>query len=111
MQLHSYTIFRNLRVHSSKSDQLDGTEFRPIESKRSVSRNLSFDRKASSIRTVRSWGFHTQPTAGGRMLVDADRIKAARIGDPLGVDLTERACQYVSAGRGIYLFSSFCPLS
>ncbi|GBP90507.1 hypothetical protein EVAR_79992_1 [Eumeta japonica] len=26
-----------------------------------------------------------------RPLVDADRIKAARIGDPLGVDLTERA--------------------
>ncbi|GBP12995.1 hypothetical protein EVAR_79328_1 [Eumeta japonica] len=25
---------------------------------------------------------HTQPTAGGRTLVDADRIKAARIGDP-----------------------------
>ncbi|GBP30396.1 hypothetical protein EVAR_18195_1 [Eumeta japonica] len=36
---------------------------------------------------------HTQPTAGGRTLVDADRIKAARIGDPLGVDLTERACR------------------
>ncbi|GBP34946.1 hypothetical protein EVAR_28411_1 [Eumeta japonica] len=35
----------------------------------------------------------TQPTAGGRTLVDADRIKAARIGDPLGVDLTERACR------------------
>ncbi|GBP64860.1 Fatty acid synthase [Eumeta japonica] len=34
---------------------------------------------------------HTQPTAGSRTLVDADRIKAARIGDPLGVDLTERA--------------------
>ncbi|GBP03664.1 hypothetical protein EVAR_2414_1 [Eumeta japonica] len=32
-----------------------------------------------------------QPTAGGRTLVDADQIKAARIGDPLGVDLTERA--------------------
>ncbi|GBP45689.1 hypothetical protein EVAR_35958_1 [Eumeta japonica] len=25
---------------------------------------------------------HTQPTAGGRTLVDADRIKAARVGDP-----------------------------
>ncbi|GBP72651.1 hypothetical protein EVAR_83161_1 [Eumeta japonica] len=25
--------------------------------------------------------------------MDADRIKAARIGDPLGVDLTERACR------------------
>ncbi|GBP67380.1 hypothetical protein EVAR_43663_1 [Eumeta japonica] len=36
---------------------------------------------------------HTQPTVGGRTLVDADRIKAARIGDPLGVDLTERACR------------------
>ncbi|GBP81755.1 hypothetical protein EVAR_62671_1 [Eumeta japonica] len=36
---------------------------------------------------------HTQPTADGRTLVDADRIKAARIGDPLGVDLTERACR------------------
>ncbi|GBP24394.1 hypothetical protein EVAR_19269_1 [Eumeta japonica] len=36
---------------------------------------------------------HTQPTAGGRTLVDADRIKAARIGDPLDVDLTERACR------------------
>ncbi|GBP72652.1 hypothetical protein EVAR_83162_1 [Eumeta japonica] len=33
---------------------------------------------------------YTQLTAGGRTLVDADRIKAARIGDPLGVDLTER---------------------
>ncbi|GBP02439.1 hypothetical protein EVAR_72202_1 [Eumeta japonica] len=36
---------------------------------------------------------HMQPTAGGRTLVDADRIKAARIGDSLGVDLTERACR------------------
>ncbi|GBP15881.1 hypothetical protein EVAR_12476_1 [Eumeta japonica] len=36
---------------------------------------------------------HTQPIADGRTLVDADRIKTARIGDPLGVDLTERACQ------------------
>ncbi|GBP91358.1 hypothetical protein EVAR_66975_1 [Eumeta japonica] len=34
-----------------------------------------------------------QPTAGGRTLVDADRIKAAPIGDPLCVDLTERACR------------------
>ncbi|GBP46133.1 hypothetical protein EVAR_26578_1 [Eumeta japonica] len=36
---------------------------------------------------------HMQPTAGGRTLGDADRIKAARIGNPLGVDLTERACR------------------
>ncbi|GBP88716.1 hypothetical protein EVAR_60652_1 [Eumeta japonica] len=36
---------------------------------------------------------HTQPTAGGRTLVDANRIMATRIGDPLGVDLTERACR------------------
>ncbi|GBP87849.1 hypothetical protein EVAR_64424_1 [Eumeta japonica] len=34
-----------------------------------------------------------QPTAGGRTLVDADRIKAACIGDPLGPG------QYVSASR------------
>ncbi|GBP09948.1 hypothetical protein EVAR_70923_1 [Eumeta japonica] len=50
------------------------------------------------VGTRRGWEeaqlkLHTQPTAGGRTLVDADRIKTARIGDPLGVDLTERVCR------------------
>ncbi|GBP18794.1 hypothetical protein EVAR_93222_1 [Eumeta japonica] len=67
---------------------------------------------------------HTQPTAGGRTLVDADRIKAARIGDPLGVDLTERACRPLirlsthptAAARAVRVSephpstSSFCPV-
>ncbi|GBP64237.1 hypothetical protein EVAR_21555_1 [Eumeta japonica] len=35
----------------------------------------------------------TQRTADGWMPVDADRVKVARIGDPLRVDLTERACR------------------
>ncbi|GBP55162.1 hypothetical protein EVAR_90184_1 [Eumeta japonica] len=52
---------------------------------------------ARALRLSRAGGRRrtgcTQPTAGGRTLVDADRIKAARIGDPLGVDLTERACR------------------
>ncbi|GBP40556.1 hypothetical protein EVAR_7555_1 [Eumeta japonica] len=66
---------------------------------------------------------HTQPTAGGRTLVGADRIKAARIGDPLGVDLTERACRplirlsthQMAAARAVRVSeprpstSSFCP--
>ncbi|GBP51297.1 hypothetical protein EVAR_34083_1 [Eumeta japonica] len=54
---------------------------------------------------------HTQPTAGGRTLVDADRIKAARIGDPLGVDLTERArrplIRLSTSGQLCYFLSSF----
>ncbi|GBP56400.1 hypothetical protein EVAR_32270_1 [Eumeta japonica] len=67
---------------------------------------------------------HTQPTAEGRTLVDADRIKAARIDDPLGVDLTERACRPLirlsthptAAARAIRVSeprpstSSFCPI-
>ncbi|GBP52607.1 hypothetical protein EVAR_35797_1 [Eumeta japonica] len=67
---------------------------------------------------------HTQPTAGGRTLVDADRIKAARIGDPLGVDLTERVCRPLirlsthppAAARAVRVSeprpstSSFCPI-
>ncbi|GBP48016.1 hypothetical protein EVAR_83717_1 [Eumeta japonica] len=59
------------------------------------------------------------------MLVDADRIEAARIDDPLGVDLTERACRPLirlsthptAAARAARVSkprpstSSFCPRS
>ncbi|GBP86423.1 hypothetical protein EVAR_61122_1 [Eumeta japonica] len=67
---------------------------------------------------------HTQPTADGRTLVDADRIKAARIGHPQGVDLTERASRplirlsthQTTADRAVRVSephpstSSFCPI-
>ncbi|GBP41638.1 hypothetical protein EVAR_31954_1 [Eumeta japonica] len=42
---------------------------------------------------ARALKLRTQPTADGWTPVDADRVKAARIGDPLCVDLTERACR------------------
>ncbi|GBP87438.1 hypothetical protein EVAR_61478_1 [Eumeta japonica] len=53
---------------------------------------------------------HTQPTAGGRTLVDADRIKAARIGDPQGVDLTERACRPLMRGSATCAQHSFAAV-
>ncbi|GBP04467.1 hypothetical protein EVAR_3854_1 [Eumeta japonica] len=41
--------------------------------------------------STRVGGRRSSSCTRSRPLVDADRIKAARIGDPLGVDLTERA--------------------
>ncbi|GBP64426.1 hypothetical protein EVAR_19878_1 [Eumeta japonica] len=43
--------------------------------------------------STRMGGRRSPSRTCSRPLVDADRIKAARIGDPLGVDLTERACR------------------
>ncbi|GBP95826.1 hypothetical protein EVAR_60633_1, partial [Eumeta japonica] len=48
---------------------------------------------ALMVGTDEDGGRRSPSRTRSRPLVDADRIKAARIGDPLGVGLTERACR------------------